>query len=89
MSDDQIRILGRWKDISTSQYYCSVDQFTLLSIFSKLSLIPESKNESSHAVANFSSFSDLLVVNLLFYQTHTCQSSSNLLSSSNEFKIYV
>ncbi len=61
MTDDEVRILGRWKDISTSQYYRSIDHSTLLNIFSKLHLTPEKKHDSSHSVINFSSFSDRLV----------------------------
>ena len=81
LSDDQIRILGRWKDISTSQYYRSVDHSTLLSIFSRLSLFPEKKDDFSCT----SNFSDRLVglpsccksVISEAYHTHSCQSSSN------------
>jgi len=90
MTDDEVRILGRWKDISTSQYYRSIDHTTLLNIFSKLHLSPETKHDSSHSVIKFSSFSDRLVglssccksVILSAYNNHSCQPTNASLSSN-------
>ena len=90
MTDDEVRILGRWKDISTSQYYRSIDHTTLLNIFSKLHLSPETKHDSSHSVIKFSSFSDRLVglssccksVILSAYNNHSCQPTNVSLSSN-------
>ncbi len=45
MSDDHVRILGRWRSIVTAQHYREVDDSTLLKIFSRLlikSNLPES-----------------------------------------------
>ncbi len=40
MTDDQVMILGRWKNPATAQYYRSIDPSTLLKIFSTLVLNP-------------------------------------------------
>jgi hypothetical protein len=42
MSDDHIRVLGRWRSISTAQHYRAIDDSTLLNIFSRISLKPSS-----------------------------------------------
>ncbi len=92
LDDDQIRILGRWKDISTSQYYRNLDHSTLLNIFSKLSLNPEVQHNKPQSL-NFASFSDRLIglpqccQHTIFsaYQNHSCQpevSTSNEVSAS-------
>lgn len=87
-TDDEVRILGRWKDLGTSQHYRSLDHSTLLNVFTKLSLNPEVPNNASYSSSNFASFSDRLVglplccqQTILFsYQNHSCPpvpSSSN------------
>ena len=40
MSNDQVMLLGRWKNPATAQYYRSVDPSTLLDVFSKIVLNP-------------------------------------------------
>ena len=38
MSDDHIRVLGRWRSIATAQHYRAIDDTTLIEIFSKIML---------------------------------------------------
>ena len=61
MSDDHIRVLGRWRSIATAQHYRAIDDTTLLEIFSKIMLktsssaVPRSLASLTNQVSNSSS----------------------------------
>lgn len=54
MSDDHIRVLGRWRSISTAQHYRAIDDTTLLEIFSRIIL----KSSSTAVPRSLASLTD-------------------------------